>query len=63
MHCAICDREDDLISMDKRTDTFSDCTVCQAIIQDCIEGYQEIVVPDEAPQDGLTWWDELLGRI
>lgn len=42
MHCAICDREDDLISLDKRSGTFSDCTVCQAIIQECVDGYEPI---------------------
>lgn len=36
MHCAICDREDDLITFDKVTQRFSDCTVCQAIIDETL---------------------------
>lgn len=52
MHCAICDREDDLISLDKRSGTFSDCTVCQAIIQECVDSYEPI--PEVEVGDGGT---------
>ena len=40
MHCYICDREDDLISFNKKDKTFDPCNVCQAIIDDCIAGYE-----------------------
>lgn len=36
MHCAICDREDDLITFDRVRGVFSDCTVCQAIIDETL---------------------------
>lgn len=42
MKCDICDREDDLISFNKREQRFSPCTTCQAVIQDCIDGYPEL---------------------
>lgn len=42
MHCAICDREDDLISYDKANEEFTPCTVCQAVIEETIDGYEEI---------------------
>lgn len=42
MHCHICDKEDDLITLDKTTMTFSPCPTCQAAIQECLEGYEEM---------------------
>jgi hypothetical protein len=48
MHCHICDREDDLISFDKVTKTFSPCTVCQIAIDECLEGFEE---PEDAETD------------
>jgi hypothetical protein len=44
MHCPICDREDETISFDKKTGKFTDCQVCQAVIDDCLEEFEE---PDE----------------
>ncbi len=41
MHCYICDREDDLISIEPRTQLSGPCTVCQAIIMECLEGYPD----------------------
>ncbi len=39
LKCDICDHEDDLISYDRQTGTFSPCGTCQAVIDDCIAGY------------------------
>lgn len=41
MHCAICDREDDLITFDKVRGVFSDCIVCQAIIEETLAEFGE----------------------
>lgn len=41
MKCAICDREDALITYDKVTKKFGDCTVCQAIIDETLEYFDE----------------------
>ena len=47
MHCHICDREDDLISYDKLSQEFSCCTTCQAVIDDCIAGYEPLSSYDD----------------
>lgn len=41
MHCFICDREDDLITFDKLTQSFSPCTDCQEAITECLEDFEE----------------------
>lgn len=41
MHCAICDRDDDTITYNKATGEFSDCSVCQSAIDECLESYDE----------------------
>lgn len=41
MHCPICDREDDSIAYDKKTGTFGDCRVCQAVIDECLDEFEE----------------------
>lgn len=44
MHCPICDREDDSITFDRKTGTFTDCLVCQAVIAETLEEFED---PDE----------------
>lgn len=39
MHCPICDRDDPLISFDKTTGKFGDCTSCQATIAECLSEF------------------------
>lgn len=39
MRCAICDKDDDLITFDKVAGVFSPCGECQASIQECLDGY------------------------
>lgn len=41
MHCYICDREDDLITFDKVQGKYSPCTVCQAIIEETLEEFED----------------------
>ncbi len=45
MRCYICDRDDDLINFDKVRGEFGPCTVCQAIIEQTLEEFDE---PDES---------------
>jgi len=40
MHCAICDREDDSISFNPKTGQFSDCSVCQSVIDETLEEFE-----------------------
>lgn len=47
MHCPICDRDDSLISFNKVTGKFSDCTTCQAIIAECLDEFEDEEEPDE----------------
>jgi cytidine deaminase len=46
MKCFICDREDDLISYDKTYHEFTPCSVCQAIINETLEEWEDV---DEIP--------------
>lgn len=48
MRCYICDTEDDSITFDRETSSFSPCGVCQEVIFDCLVGYdeEESDVPD-----------------
>lgn len=46
MHCAICDREDENIQYNKQTKEFDPCGVCQAVIDDCIAGYEPLESSD-----------------
>lgn len=39
MKCQICDRNDDSIHYDKSRGQYTDCLVCQAIIQETLAGY------------------------
>lgn len=59
MHCYICDREDDLISYHKVHKEYSPCLVCQAIIDDCIAGYDDIYEngPPEEEWEAFELWD------
>ena len=41
MHCAICDKESDLITFNLVTHEFSDCPTCLAIIADCLGDFEE----------------------
>lgn len=41
MKCPICDREDPLISFNKKTGQFGDCTVCQAVIQETLDDFEK----------------------
>lgn len=50
MHCAICDREDDMITFDKLTGKYSDCLVCQAVIAEALEDFEE-TDESESPVD------------
>jgi hypothetical protein len=49
MRCHICNKEDDLITFDKKTGEFSPCGECEAVIQDCIDGYE---IEDPELDDG-----------
>lgn len=51
MHCGICDREDDLISYDKEHKEFTPCTDCQAIIEETVNGYEEIKAESNLKMD------------
>ena len=51
MKCFICDRSDDLITYDKVRQEYGPCTVCQAIIQETIEGYGDPEFEDEFEMD------------
>lgn len=42
MKCFICNREDDLISFDRVYGDYGPCTTCAAVIQDCLDGYEDI---------------------
>lgn len=48
MKCYICDRDDDLINFDWDQQEFGPCTVCQAIIEETLEDFEE---PDEGQSD------------
>jgi hypothetical protein len=39
MRCYICNREDDLITWDRRHQDFGPCMVCEAIIQETLEEF------------------------
>jgi hypothetical protein len=41
VRCYICDRDDDLITFDKTTQSYSPCTVCQEAINECLETFEE----------------------
>jgi hypothetical protein len=41
MRCYICDKDDDLIYFDKVLGEYSPCTVCQAIIEETLEEFEE----------------------
>jgi hypothetical protein len=41
VRCYICDRDDDLITFDKITQSYSPCTVCQEVINECLETFEE----------------------
>lgn len=41
MRCYICNREDDLISRDKVTGEFGPCLVCLAVIEECLDDFQD----------------------
>jgi hypothetical protein len=48
MHCYICDKQDDLIQFDKATQEYGPCSVCMAVIQDCLDDFAAIdPVPDD----------------
>lgn len=44
--CHICDKDDDLITYDKKRGEFTACGVCEAVIQECVDSY-------EAPEEGI----------
>lgn len=48
VHCAICDKDDDLITFDVKRQQFTPCGTCQSAIQDCLDGYgdDEELEPD-----------------
>ena len=52
MRCYICDREDDLIVFDKGHQEFGPCTVCQAIIQETLEEFDEGQSSVDYPESG-----------
>lgn len=47
MHCYICDKQDDLIQFDKATQEFGPCSVCLAVIQDCLDDFKDDEVEQE----------------
>lgn len=49
MHCYICDKQDDLIQFDKVEQCYGPCSVCMAIIQDCLDDFAD---PEEQEIDG-----------
>lgn len=51
MHCAICDREDDLITFDKVRGVFSDCTACQAVIEETLAEFEEPEIESQPSVD------------
>lgn len=41
MHCPICDRDDSAIAFNKVTGKFGDCTVCDAIVEECLGEFED----------------------
>lgn len=39
MRCEICDKEDSLISFDKKAGRFCPCNTCQVVIDECLATY------------------------
>lgn len=51
MRCYICDRNDTLIHYDRVRHEYGPCTVCQAIIQETLEEFEDLATEDIIEMD------------